>query len=167
MLCYSSRIATLKPENLFGSARSPSFMTTQQTASANGPLLASSPSSPLSSPPPAAGQGPGGWSCAGPPGCGLRPPLASRRPKCSAPSTKSQTSRAAGPAWRYAPRLASPGNRPWMPAEFSHTPALTFLMFFRTPADTHCRCRLRLTLLCDHRLSQYSSARPWLTPGLF
>lgn len=147
----------------------PSSMTTQQTASANGPLLASSPSSssPSSSPPPAAGQGPGGWSCAGPPGCGLQPPLASRRPKCSAPSTKSQTSRAAGPAWRYAPRLASPGNRPWMPAEFSHTPALTFLMFFRAPTDTHCRYRLRLTLLCDHRLSQYSLSRLWLTPGLF
>lgn len=77
-------------------------------------LFASSPHPPFLSPPAAVGPGPGEWSCAGPPDWGPRPPPASHRPKCSAPSTTTQTFRPAGPAWRDAPRLRSPGNRPWM-----------------------------------------------------
>lgn len=61
------------------------------------------------SPPAAAGPGPGVWSCAAPPDCGPPPPPAGRRPKCCEPATTSQTSRAAVPGWRGAPRFVSPG----------------------------------------------------------
>lgn len=106
------------------------LITTQHTASSNGPQPPSHPRlsftllqprschfPPPASPPAAAGPGPGVWGCAEPPGCGPRPPPASLRPICSAPSTTSQTSRTAVPNWRRAPRFASPGNRPWMPAQ--------------------------------------------------